>query len=125
MGLAVTVIVVDARYAHAWSLDESKPHMPETKSSGAPLSQPNSQPSSQAESSTAEQAVRSKSQPSFIQVVAQRLSVRECARLIAACWLPDVKYRKVPDVNPPGTHMPSASLASVHAATEKGSAPPP
>ena len=53
------------------------------------------------------------------------LSAGECARLIAACWLPDLKYRKVPDVNPPGTHMPSASSASVRAAADKGSPPPP
>ena len=53
------------------------------------------------------------------------LSTAERARLIATRSLLNLSRRKVPDVNPPGTHTPSASLASVRAAVEKASAPPP
>ena len=50
---------------------------------------------------------------------------RDGAQLIAARALPELPHRKVPDVSPMGTHMPSASLASVQAAATKSSAPPP
>ena len=36
------------------------------------------------------------------------LSAQECARLIATRTLPDLKYRKVPDINPTGARMPCA-----------------
>ena len=39
--------------------------------------------------------------------------------------LPELQQRKIPAVNLTGAHMPSASLASVHAAAAKSSAPPP
>ena len=53
------------------------------------------------------------------------LSTRDCGRLRATRTLPELPYRKVPDDNPTGTNMPSASLASVHAAAAKSGAPPP
>ena len=48
-------------------------------------------------------------------------------QLLAARTLPELpesQHRKVPAVNPTGTHMPSASLASVRAAAAKSSSAP-
>ena len=50
---------------------------------------------------------------------------RDCGHRRAARALPELPYRKVPEINPTGAHTPSASLSSVHAAAAKSSAPPP